>query len=227
MEKKLQLVALPTDKSTHLYKIVGDWMYSPVNTSYKEGGYHLYLLYDEEIKKGDWYITIRPDFYISGPNHCNKCTDKEVMYYGDNNPNTTYYTEREFAFKIVATTNPDLQHKVGKVTATYVEGNNLTGIAKIPHSLIEYFVKKQGKVDSVMVEYTVPKMLDGTGHSELRITPSGKILWSPVEEKVYTRDEVAEIIDRYDREFKLDSFAYTKPVKYLPKEWFNKNYPEK
>lgn len=39
----------------------------------------------------------------------------------------------------------------------------------------------------------------------------------------YTESEVLELLEKYDREFKLDTVAYTKAAKYTVSEWFEKN----
>jgi hypothetical protein len=38
----------------------------------------------------------------------------------------------------------------------------------------------------------------------------------------YSEREVLEILEDYDREFKLDTFAYTNPCSFTVKEWFEK-----
>jgi len=42
-------------------------------------------------------------------------------------------------------------------------------------------------------------------------------------EKMYTEAEVHALIEKYDREFKLDTFAYRKPCKWTVLDWFLKN----
>ena len=43
------------------------------------------------------------------------------------------------------------------------------------------------------------------------------------EEKMYNEREVLRMLNNYDREFKLDTFAYTKPCKYTVEDWFERN----
>ena len=38
--------------------------------------------------------------------------------------------------------------------------------------------------------------------------------------KIYSEEQVLKILENYDREFKLDTFAYTKPCTFTVKEWF-------
>jgi len=41
--------------------------------------------------------------------------------------------------------------------------------------------------------------------------------------KQYTEKEVLNLLENYDRELKLNTFAYTKPCTYTVAEWFDKN----
>ena len=43
------------------------------------------------------------------------------------------------------------------------------------------------------------------------------------ETELYTEKEVLRMLNNYDREFKLDTFAYTKPCKYTVEDWFERN----
>ncbi len=38
----------------------------------------------------------------------------------------------------------------------------------------------------------------------------------------FNRNELLDMLEKYDREFKIDSFAYTKPVNYTVKDWLEK-----
>lgn len=40
------------------------------------------------------------------------------------------------------------------------------------------------------------------------------------DKKMYSEEEVLEMLEDYDREFKLDTFAYTNPCSFTVKEWF-------
>jgi len=41
------------------------------------------------------------------------------------------------------------------------------------------------------------------------------------EKHLYSEEEVLKLLEDYDREFKLDTFAYTNPCSFTVKEWFN------
>jgi hypothetical protein len=182
MKKKLQLVALPTDKDKEsslylqqrpkirfLYNIRQTVAHTNNTTPY-----HLYLLSDEEIKDNEW--------------HYNKNLNKVVResHYGD------LVSPKYGCYKTVSTTNSDLWYEVvAKVKGGDIHDHNLPLIPKIPLSLIQDFVKKQGKVDSVMVEYDYAHTLKEDWERP-RVTSSGEIIWSPVEERMYTWDDIEQ-----------------------------------
>ncbi len=41
-------------------------------------------------------------------------------------------------------------------------------------------------------------------------------------QKLYSEEEVINLLENYDREFKIETFAYTKPCTFTVKEWFEK-----
>lgn len=43
------------------------------------------------------------------------------------------------------------------------------------------------------------------------------------QEPTYTESEVFQMLEKYDREFKLDTFAYTQAPKYTVSQWFEDN----
>ena len=52
---------------------------------------------------------------------------------------------------------------------------------------------------------------------------TGKTVCTKEFPKQYTEQEVLNLLENYDRELKLDTFAYTQPCTYTVAEWFNKN----
>jgi hypothetical protein len=168
MKQKRQLVAVPTGEATLdcVYPYKDKWYTAhtlPVIEA--DNPHHLYLLSDEEIKEGDWVIERLAD----GINTLTQATGMSALISNENG---------KFQWKIVATANPDFHLE----TATKMEA--WQGIPKIPLSLTQEFVAKQGKMDSVMVEYCEILERPDTDIDSLKLTPSGEIIWSPVEEKI-------------------------------------------
>lgn len=183
MWKKLQLHALPTDKATDFGQCIedmsdvkiGEWkkiVPMMMSLEYWEP-HHLYLTSDEDIKEGDWFFNPATNEVLFA--------SKDMLSW---NSDTTQ--QHKGWRKIIATTNPDLQI-IPKFYRSPENKNN--NVPKIPQSLIEYFVQQQGNVKEVLVEYETHNS-DVELATNLSLTPSGKIIWKPVEEEVYTWNDI-------------------------------------
>jgi hypothetical protein len=177
MKQKLQLVAVATDKtgavlvpkSPHRmeYKL-GDaaiWKYSDRYTPH-----HLYLVSDEKIKEGDWIIVWNEQAKRYELQKVYKFTEHGYFYTSDTHPFRSNISNSK---KIIATTNPDLWSHYDLKMASMMKQEGI--IAKLPQSLTQEWVKRQGAMDSVIVDYEEIT-------SKLKLTPSGEIIWSPVDE---------------------------------------------
>lgn len=250
MKKKLIVVALPTDKSGwnkgSLIKNVGRtvpydernpstgiiWKTAITNETTDDKyaniwkAHHLYLISsDEEIKeKGIWVIHkngLRPCKVI---NLLSDGFELEPLS-GDTIFGIYDTTIKEWS-KIIATTNPELWNIHPKDDGTgWPKDWNTSKVPKIPQSLIDFFVEKQGKVEGVMVEYDYLKHPQDPDYTEENcygpaLTSSGEIIWYPIEEKMYTRAELMRACLDFRR-----GTMNTKTMK-EDKEWFNKNYPQ-
>lgn len=258
MWKKLQLHTVATDKVSSsipmLLKghISGQWQISSVSRpDFDESvqPHYLYLLSDNEIKEGDWYLS-------------NIEKDRWVLLQSQTNGLSAPHLR-----KVVATTNPDLCNEIltvkcprcnasgfepsnapNRCKECYGKGTTIKiekGLPNISQSLIQYFVQQQGNVKEVMVEYhNITTTCPECGHimqydamrcdkcheemsesdtnylptTQLSLTPSGEITWKPVEEKVYTREEVLNILnERWN-------YTHTDLNPLSIQEWFEKYY---
>jgi hypothetical protein len=190
--KKLQpIICLPTDKASNLamvnctkeFIILHDKPSLPKTPITYQ---FLYILSDEPIKEGDWYISKGSPSILHWS--LEMCDDKS---------HTDKWKDKNCFFKIIATSNPELWDKI-EVDSKGIE-RGWIGIPKFPLSLIEHYAKYQPK--EIMVEYehitTWGENNDGAGESlyyayekdgktpktQLKLTPSGEICWSPIEEK--------------------------------------------
>jgi hypothetical protein len=216
MKKKSQLVALPADNGSKLW-LNGDgsgWTLQNqegYNSTRIKGAHHLYLLSEDEIKEGDWYINIPT----------NKLEHKK----------SNVIQKGGFPYgRIVATTNPDLWKEKVYGYRDNKWGEIPTGIWKVPTSLIEVFVKLQGLIKEVFIEYDEREMV----YYELgcykpkdlpKLTSNGEIIWSPVEKKMYTREEVMTIAGHAHGHGYALCLGVTNDLLDF-EDWFNKNYPE-
>lgn len=188
MKKKCKIIMLPTEKESNLYySKPRDEYFETINLSDEEmfcmdwtndhKPQHLYLISDDEIKEGDWYIddtdTVRQSI----------TSDKD------------YWRRRPDYKKIIASTDSELSpiEDYGYAKAKIL-------FPQIPESFIKGFVKANGKIDEVVVEYQVRKQFEdeedatyGPIH-ELKLTDNNEVIISMVEEKMYSREEVEEIV---------------------------------
>ena len=207
MEKKLQVHSLPTNKHgvgiITYFKKGNRWginekqsyLCAFPNDLSTHIPHHLYLTSSDEIKEGDWYM----------------CTLNSLVF-----PANRIHGQLPTDRKIVATTNPDLVKP-------------FMFPCQLPQSLIEYFVKQQGNVKEVLVKWETLKKFDNFEDMKNyqfgpKLTPSGEIIWKPLEHKMYTINQIFDdILPAFLNEFYPDRKA-PRPSKVF--DWINKNYPQ-
>jgi len=180
MKKKCNVVMLSTNKKTKLFLRVDKPSLLLYNvsvgqskTSMTHQGYYLYITSDDEIKEGDWFI-----------NHYN-----DVVFATKEIVNDLTINHK----KIIASTDPELILCSGCRRSKHIEGAIYTCsckalcIPQIPLSFIKEYVKTP--VDKVMVEFNEEGIVKiGRGGERT-------IIISPLEEKMYSREEVITLID--------------------------------
>jgi len=203
MDKKCKVVMLPVDKE---YNDKGDlclFDYGLNIAGVSDIGYppqHLYLVSDEEIREGDWE-------YDEVIKEINQATSKDRL---------DFYNKSDSGhFKIIATTDLELVeyckgvHRLG-------EGCNLNNKciypdcrpAKIPESFVQAYVKAEGKIKNVNVEYEHEMLI---GHSPKtthfntnpKTTENNEVIID-IEEQTYTFDEVAGFIRQFENQHNID-----------------------
>lgn len=172
MKQKHKVVQLPSKKD------YGAIEYDPQDKRYSiEAKYyvhkdprHLYIISEEEIQEGDWVIDYR--------------TTPTLIHQFSTN-----FQHKEVK-KIIASTN-NMQEELS------VKGD-IGNMPQIPDSFIQKYVKQQGKIEEVEVEYE--EHLDQT-HSKhgayvltLKLSPDNTIFISLLKSKIYTREEVVKIL---------------------------------
>jgi len=196
MKKKHPVVILPTEDKSHIYLVHKTNRLGYVTGKYPEDlkqfpqtveetrNQHLYILSDDEIKEGDWVLFK----YGDNPNtaedvlQCIK-TKGEYLYHKDGN------TGLDMCKKIIATTDKSLYTTIGEYYNAYNKE-----LPQIPESFIKEFVKSNGKIDEVEVEYRVTNMF-----TTLKLTPNNEVIISTIEEKMYSREEVVGSINEFFR----------------------------
>jgi len=200
MRKEVKVVMLPTEKA-RMCKMIDlednsfEFLVQPNNNAFideKSHGFHikpfhLYLVSDEEIKEGDWFITTN-----SGKNHNEKVLIEATR-------TTLEYVDKH-DFKIIATTDKSKTEFEGvEYFRDGTSKDSYISLPQIPQSFIEAYVKAEGKIDKVMVEYVVHVMaldtMEESLHLKLREDNTVKI--HKIEEKTFTKDELASAIERF------------------------------
>jgi ligand-binding SRPBCC domain-containing protein len=192
--------------------------------------YHLYFTTDEEIKEGDWYISNQ------APRLCVEVRKGNKYPYGHRGiDGEMVYDFHTWKTKIVATTNPDLWEKKIRMNAAMTDYNTRTvvDIPKIPTSFLEAYAQAEGKITEVMLEYDeigeeIDEEENVTHIHRLKLRNNGTVIIHRVQQKLYTRDEVFDILvksslphmDDWD-----DEHTEQYDIERL-RQWFDKNYPE-
>lgn len=141
-KNELQLVGKDLVDMYEMHKMFGD--FAPVNP-YQ----HFYILSDEEIKEGDWFI--------GSNNIIRQCTDttNDTIRYVESNQRCFNY--KVHCKKVIATTDNYLERPIGKVFK--IEGHygfKTLRPFEVPQSFITHYISEYNKgnvITKVMVEY--------------------------------------------------------------------------
>jgi len=190
---KAKVHRLPTDRAEKCVTIAHkQMMLSPglVTSGGDIQAYHLYITTDERPKLGEWCLSNGDIFQAT-----KEMVDK-MMPDG--------YTLGMYPKKIIATTDPKLH------TNEIVEEDMhmyKKSLPQIPQSFIEEYCKAGG-IDKVLVEYeeyikctncnlteedcecNVSYTQDLIGIDRVKLNPDNTIIIHPVEEKMYSREEI-------------------------------------
>lgn len=228
MNKRVQVRILPTEQLSYPIERWGEWLFNTLdgiqsNREPKPVGHHIYLTTEEDPAIGEIVFHL---------NINELCVADEFMV---SNPDCK---------KIVATTNPELWEKFepvfkGMSGIHEIWKNKVIrkGIPKIGDDFVQAYVREQGMIKEVMLEYehfagyadaNEPMNSNGDIYipGKLKLHPNGTVIISPVKQQLFNRQQVLSILEHYDRIFKLDTFAYTQAPSFTEKQWFDKNYPE-
>ena len=197
--KEHQTIMLPTNIPNKVNQLC-KFAYGLAIATVADIGYpaqHLYFISDELIKEGDWVINIM---------HSAEGVSKIGNEFADEITISYVQARTDRYKKVIATTNPDLWWKDTPM------GHKYSGIPKINTTFIEAYVKEQGKIDKVLLEYftafvagnymntcSICKQdFNGTdklgfvcpNHPFLKLKSNGFVIVHPVKEKMYSKKEL-------------------------------------
>jgi len=235
MLEKANVVMLPTEKANYeshrsrlhqhpdgrleiTSNVVGNGYFG---TSYPQ---HLYFTNNEEIKKG-WFIDYGVLDQSGYPTlaKVKPSTDLTFINHSDKKP---------YIHKVIATTNPDLwsitpnecpQCKEGftgseycMICSTHKTHFTTKGVPKIGLDFVEAFVRKQGKIKEVMLEYEADVQYQGQHFSgfkdKLKLRSNGTVIIHPV--KVNPFDQLLAYAEQMKKEHDYIVHQYCKTEEY-------------
>lgn len=166
MKKECTYVLLPTSSQTQIFieKDGSAKTYkTPQRQSKSGGGHFLYILSDDEIKEGDWYvvelfkITGQSDgFYVE---KVKKIEGEDV-----NGFSITQVRSKSNCKKIIGTTNPELLEKelnIHQIPSTVESvSESIVGVDKISQSDIEHIISLYNKKDDADKKWSDSDMME-------------------------------------------------------------------
>jgi len=165
---------------------------------------HLYILSDDKIEDGDWFITTGNQYWSNQLFQANKCGE-----YIKTLNNSVEYPIKDCK-KIIASTDKKLTIKHNcDCMATTFEGCSqcIERISQTPQQFIDYYVTQYNKgniITEVEVEYTnVYKGMSGLDddgevwEQELLINKDNTINISILNSKMYSKEELKVLFDSY------------------------------
>lgn len=202
---------------------------------------HLYFTSDEPVLSNEWYIF---DNGVDVP-RVGQATDKS--WRGESNKfhkkivattNPDLHTKPEMIRR--ADGCPFWLQPNGLYQASDEHGletldtSKLTlCVPRIGGDFVEVYIEgyKEGKtITEVNVKYTFDAVKKWIGHTSRenyrpKLRSDGAVIANPVvAEKFMTRAEALAMLEDYDRELKLDTFAYKEAPTFTVENWFNNKY---
>lgn len=207
LKEKAQVIMLPTENESKIIEINNNLDLYEFDVKQITGrsytAQHLYILSDEEIKKGDWYI----DSVLTNDIKVKKCI-KEYRSLLDS----------EYCKKIIATTDASLTYKIpsGEIYPEW----DYKALPQPSQGFIEKYIKKYNKgniITDILVEYeTVFLPIDAYPSQQkhvkqLKVSKDNTITIHPIKDN-WTREELIG-----NNENSLDTFLLNSPL-YTQKE---------
>lgn len=204
MKNKSTFVFLPTDKTTNIYSDYNGGLHTKTDeiTVYLGNNskfQHLYILSDDEIKEGDWYLT--------------RLEDGSYPVHADLNPRKCSEASYDFTNckKIIATTNPELLDKL--IESSHFDSFvSKSDVATISQSDIKYIIDlyngKGKELDKVDVYKLATKEFNYECNGRNHLIGGFEIGYnkclSDNADKKFTIQEVAEIVHCWKGAIKPD-----------------------
>jgi len=183
--KKAQVVMLPTEQKFNIGQytitkypdnLMNGQLLSGIKKcegNVKEINQHLYIISDDEIKEGDWFITLNNNVF-----KCCRIT-KDNIYFYQNEDGYEYINQKERCKKIIATTDISLE------------------LPQLSQQFIERYIECYNKgeiITDVLVEYEDydwDVLISGktTIHQKIKVNPKDNTITIKKVKDSYSREE--------------------------------------
>jgi hypothetical protein len=205
--QECDVVMLPTDKESKLCFVINTenstltLFEDPMEKGKRFFPQHLYILSNEDLKEGDWFIDLHN---LDKPKFC----DNQQLANKLN-------LKKEQVKKIISTTNKELTI-IGRNISYPILGQTITYLPQIPQQFIDYFVSEYNKgnvISKVLVE--VEEYDKGYSNKGTSSIPSSFSYWQGMglkiklnqnnevniltkQKQVFSREEVIALITKYN-----------------------------
>lgn len=188
--KECEVVMLPVAKSKLVLVEPREILY--LNQNEKERNefskpQHIYILSSEEIKEGDWCLI---------DNNVGQSKGYQLLQCEKTDINNGWYYFKDFKTgrckKIIATTDFELRTPDSGMKAGYYMKDSMP-LPRPSDDFIKVFVKTQGKIDKILVEYKeysnqsfnkiIPSRFSYFQEYKLKIAPDNTIIIKPIHRK--------------------------------------------
>jgi ribosomal protein S8 len=187
MLEKAKVVMLPTKNASHLFKCHNDYLqydsdkgfgYSKEDIEYQ----YLYFINNEEIKVGDWYLL---DVNL-GDLELMQCFD---IYEAERCK--SHHVIKNSSKKVVATTNSELLLQTIVDDGFLYNKKYRSNVAsKIGLDFVEAYVREQGKITDILLEYF--EMESEPGSFKLKARSNGTVVIHHIKPIKYSEEELIE-----------------------------------
>lgn len=206
--KKCKVVMLPTKNAAYIHKNYKTkiLIYEEVACGRNDSDHqHLYIISDEEIKAGDWFLTDDRDWITDNNGNpiwlLKKCAKVEKGWiFAKGEPDTGL--------------NPDWSKKIIATTDSYL------GLARPSDDFIRKYCESNGAIKDVLVEYIIEhhdtsELVDMNGVPngkspttiDIKVSPDNTITIKPIKDS-WNREEVIDLIQKFWLSYEKNELEY-------------------
>ena len=191
--KRAKVVMLPTNEKTNIINTNQGLLYN--SNDYIGINQHLYIISDDEIKEGDWFVR------NNEIHQCYKIYNDEIEFKTSKNSvycGTNTLWDKNYCKKIIATTDTSLYiHQ--KETVSLPE--RVFYLPQPSQQFIEKYIEEYNKgniITDILIEYEY--LLDDKSvlpYWNLKVNPKDNTITIKKLKEIYTKEELCQILEKY------------------------------